>query len=143
MSAEQITQDPTSSLESLVNGCYAQLKSWSDPMHRLGNMRVIIWRKINHQRMLFFDFISYSRDADNYRLQSFWDSGYKAIAQASNIIKMIDEGKSKTIDYQLGECYYIRGMMYFYLGRAFDVLIGTSRKDIWSPYCKWYARRCK
>lgn len=53
MSAEQITQDPTSSLESLVNGCYAQLKSWSDPMHRLGNMRVIIWRKINHQRMLF------------------------------------------------------------------------------------------
>ena len=28
MSAEQITQDPTSSLESLVNGCYAQLKSW-------------------------------------------------------------------------------------------------------------------
>lgn len=32
---------------------------------------------------------------------------------------MIDEGKSKTIDYQLGECYYIRGMMYFYLGRAF------------------------
>lgn len=36
MSAEQITQDPTSSLESLVNGCYAQLKSWSDPMHRLG-----------------------------------------------------------------------------------------------------------
>lgn len=26
MSAEQITQDPTSSLESLVNGCYAQLK---------------------------------------------------------------------------------------------------------------------
>lgn len=32
MSAEQITQDPTSSLESLVNGCYAQLKSWSDPI---------------------------------------------------------------------------------------------------------------
>lgn len=32
---------------------------------------------------------------------------------------MIDEGQSKTIDYQLGECYYIRGMMYFYLGRAF------------------------
>ncbi|MCS2973279.1 hypothetical protein NXW91_23770 [Bacteroides fragilis] len=56
----------------------------------------------------------------------------KAIAQASNIIKMIDEGKSKTIDYQLGECYYIRGMMYFYLGRAFRTsLLGTSRKDIW------------
>ncbi|MCS3268633.1 hypothetical protein NXX78_24380 [Bacteroides fragilis] len=45
----------------------------------------------------FFAFISYSRDADNYRLQSFWDSGYKAIAQASNIIKMIDEGKAKPL----------------------------------------------
>ena len=57
----------------------------------------------------FFDFISYSRDADNYRLQSFWDSGYKAIAQASNIIKMIDEGQiedAKTIM----AIYYWRGM---------------------------------
>ena len=75
--------------------------------------------------------ISYSRDADNYRLQSFWDSGYKAIAQASNIIKMIDEGQSKIIDYQLGECYYIRGMMYFYLGRASrNVLIGQAGRNI-------------
>ena len=119
MSAEQITQDPTSSLESLVNGCYAQLKSWSDPMHRLGEYAGDNMAKDKSSTDAFFDFISYSRDADNYRLQSFWDSGYKAIAQASNIIKMIDEGKSKTIDYQLGECYYIRGMMYFYLGRAF------------------------
>ena len=119
MSAEQITQDPTSSLESLVNGCYAQLKSWSDPMHRLGEYAGDNMAKDKSSTDAFFDFISYSRDADNYRLQSFWDSGYKAIAQASNIIKMIDEGQSKTIDYQLGECYYIRGMMYFYLGRAF------------------------
>ena len=53
MSAEQITQDPTSSLESLVNGCYAQLKSWSNPMHRLGEYAGDNMAKINHQRMLF------------------------------------------------------------------------------------------
>lgn len=36
MSAEQITGDPLSSLDGLVDGAYAQLKTWSDPMHRLG-----------------------------------------------------------------------------------------------------------
>lgn len=32
---------------------------------------------------------------------------------------MIEEGQSPDIDNKLGECYYIRGMMYFYLTRAF------------------------
>ena len=32
---------------------------------------------------------------------------------------MIEEGQSEEIDNKLGECYYIRGMMYFYLCRAF------------------------
>ena len=36
MAAEQITRDPNTSLESLMNGVYAQLKTWSDPMHRCG-----------------------------------------------------------------------------------------------------------
>ena len=67
----------------------------------------------------FFQFISYSRTPNNYRLQNFWDSGYKAVAQASNIINMIKEGQSVEIDNKLGECYYIRGMMYFYLTRAY------------------------
>ena len=67
----------------------------------------------------FFEFITYSRTPVNYRLQNFWDYGYKAIAQASNIIKMIDEGIAPEVDNQLGECYYVRGMMYFYLCRAY------------------------
>lgn len=33
---------------------------------------------------------------------------------------MIEEGKDKEIDNKLGECYYIRGMLYFYLCRAYD-----------------------
>ena len=36
MATEQITGDPTASLEGLMNGVYAQLKTWSDPMHRCG-----------------------------------------------------------------------------------------------------------
>jgi len=67
----------------------------------------------------FYEFISYARTPNNYRLQNFWDSGYKAIAQSSNVIKMFAEGQNAEMDNKLGECYYIRGMMYFYLCRAF------------------------
>ena len=36
MAAEDITSDPNTYLDGLVRGAYAQLKTWSDPMHRLG-----------------------------------------------------------------------------------------------------------
>lgn len=119
MSSEQITKDPSSSLETLVNGMYAQLKTWSDPMHRCGEYAGDNMMIRGSSTDAFYEFISFSRTPNNYRLQSFWDSGYKAIAQASNIIDMIAEGQSTEIDNSLGECYYVRGMMYFYLCRAF------------------------
>lgn len=116
---EQIIGDPEASLEALVNGCYAQLKNWSDPMHRCGEYAGDNMMIRGTSTDAFYEFISYSRTPNNYRLQNFWDYGYKAIAQASNIINMISEGKSAGIDNKLGECYYIRGMMYFYLCRAY------------------------
>ena len=36
MATEQITSDPQAVLDGLLRGAYAQLKTWSDPMHRLG-----------------------------------------------------------------------------------------------------------
>ena len=119
VATEEITDDPEESLEALMNGCYAQLKEWSDPMHRLGEYAGDNMMIRGTSTDAFYEFISYSRTPDNYRLQNFWDYGYKAIAQASNIINMIEEGTSTEIDNELGECYYIRGMMYFYLCRAF------------------------
>ena len=119
MAAESITSDPDANLESLVRGAYAQLKTWSDPMHRLGEYAGDNMMIRGSSTDAFFQFISYSRTPNNYRLQNFWDSGYKAVAQASNIINMIKEGQSGEIDNKLGECYYIRGMMYFYLTRAY------------------------
>lgn len=119
MAAESITSDPDANLESLVRGAYAQLKTWSDPMHRLGEYAGDNMMIRGSSTDAFFQFISYSRTPNNYRLQNFWDSGYKAVAQASNIINMIKEGQSVEIDNKLGECYYIRGMMYFYLTRAY------------------------
>ena len=119
MAAEQITSDPSASLNALINGVYAQLKTWSDPMHRCGEYAGDNMMIRGSSTDAFFEFISYSRTPNNYRLQNFWDYGYKGIAQASNIINMIEEGQSAEIDNQLGECYYVRGMLYFYFVRAY------------------------
>lgn len=119
MDSETIVNDPDASLEALLNGMYAQLKSWSDPMHRMGEYAGDNMMIRGSSTDPFYEFISYARTPNNYRLTQFWDSGYKAIAQSSNIINMIAEGESEKIDNNLGEAYYVRGMMYFYLTRAF------------------------
>ncbi len=119
LSTDQITGDPDGSLQYMLNGCYAQLKTWSDPMHRCGEYAGDNMMIRGTSTDAFYEFISYARTPNNYRLQNFWDYGYKAIAQSSNIIKMLEEGRSDDIDNKIGECYYIRGMMYFYLCRAY------------------------
>ncbi|WP_223581919.1 RagB/SusD family nutrient uptake outer membrane protein [Sphingobacterium sp. GVS05A] len=115
MDEENIANNP----DAMVTGTYAQLKAWSDPMHRLGEYAGDNMMIRGSSTDAFYEFISYARTPNNYRLQNFWDSGYKAIAQSSNVIKMFAEGQSTEMDNKLGECYYIRGMMYFYLCRAF------------------------
>lgn len=119
MASESIVGDPDASLDALLNGTYAQLKAWSDPMHRMGEYAGDNMMIRGSSTDAFYEFLSYARTPNNYRLTQMWDSGYKAIAQASNIIDMIDEGQSAEIDNKIGESYYVRGMMYFYLTRAF------------------------
>lgn len=119
ISAEKIKGDPDAYFESLNNGIYAQLKAWSDPMHRCGEYagdNIVIRGSSTDS---FYEFISFSRTPKNGRLQQFWDSSYKAIAQASNIIKLIPEGSDPEVNNKLGECYFVRGLMYFYLVRAY------------------------
>jgi hypothetical protein len=117
--AEKVEENPESSLPTLLNGTYGELKAWSDPMHRCGEYAGDNIMIRGTSTDAFYEFISYSRTPNNYRLQSFWDHSYKAIAQSSNIIKMIKEGQSAEIDNMIGECYFIRGLMYFYLCRAY------------------------
>lgn len=120
MPSEKITGDPDSSLDGLLNGCYAQMKGWSDVMHRCGEYAGDNMMIRGSSTDSFYEFISYSRTPNNGRLQSFWDNGYKVIAQASNIIKLIpEETASAETKSKLGECYFLRGMMYFYLSRAY------------------------
>ncbi|WP_231459131.1 MULTISPECIES: RagB/SusD family nutrient uptake outer membrane protein [unclassified Pedobacter] len=119
LQSEKINQNPEESIDGLLNGVYAQLKAWSDPMHRLGEYAGDNMMIRGSSTDPFFEFISFARTPNNARLTTFWDSGYKAVAQASNIINLIPQGKNATLDSKLGECYYVRGMMYFYLVRAY------------------------
>lgn len=119
MDADDITKDPDTYLESMINGAYGQLKAWSDPMHRAGEYAGDNIAIRGTSTDAFFEFISYNRTPNNGRLNQFWDAGYKAIAQTSNVIDMFAEGQSEEIDNRLGECYYIRGLMYFYFVRAY------------------------
>lgn len=119
IASESVEDDPENSLESLMTGTYSQLKGWSDVMHRCGEYAGDNIMIRGTSKDPFYEFISYSRTPNNWRLNSFWNSSYKVIAQTSNIINMIEEGKSKKIDHKLGECYFFRGMMYFYLCRVY------------------------
>lgn len=119
MDAGELGKDPDAYMESMLNGMYAQMKAWSDPMHRAGEYAGDNMSIRGESTDAFYEFISFSRTANNGRLNSFWNSSYKAIAQASNIINMFEEGKSEVYDNRLGESYYARGMMYFYLVRAY------------------------
>lgn len=119
MESGRINQNPEESIDGLLNGVYAQLKAWSDPMHRLGEYAGDNIMIRGSSTDAFYEFISFARTPNNGRLSTFWDSGYKAIAQASNIINLVPQGKSAELDSKLGECYFVRGMMYFYLVRAF------------------------
>lgn len=119
MATDQVAENQEVLFDNMLNGMYAQLKTWSDPMHRLGEYAGDNMMIRGASTDAFYEFITYSRTPDNYRLQSFWDYGYKAIAQASNIIDMAKDTDDPEIKSKLGECYYVRGMMYFYLCRAF------------------------
>lgn len=119
MSTDQVADNQEVLFDNMLNGMYAQLKTWSDPMHRLGEYAGDNMMIRGASTDAFYEFITYSRTPDNYRLQSFWDYGYKAIAQATNIIDMAKDTDDPEIKSKLGECFYVRGMMYFYLCRAF------------------------
>ncbi|MDR1500561.1 MAG: RagB/SusD family nutrient uptake outer membrane protein [Tannerellaceae bacterium] len=119
MAAEQIKEDPNALLDELLNGAYTQMKAWSDVMHRCGEYAGDNMMIRGSSTDSFYQFISYSRTPSNSRLNSFWNNSYKAIAQTSNVIAMIGESDDPAISSKIGECYFLRGMLYFYLCRAY------------------------
>lgn len=116
---DKILADKEASIDVLLNGCYAQLKGWSDVMHRIGEYPGDNMMIRGTSTDSFYSFISYQHIPNNGRLSVFWNNSYKIISQSSDLIKIIPEGENSQIDQKLGEAYYLRGMIYFYLCRAY------------------------
>jgi hypothetical protein len=116
---DKIQSDKEAAVEVLLNGCYAQLKGWSDVMHRVGEYPSDNIMIRGGSSDSFYSFISYQHIPNNDRLSVFWNNSYKIISQSSDLMKMIAEGQNATLDQQLGEAYYLRGMIYFYLSRTY------------------------
>ncbi|WP_409417079.1 RagB/SusD family nutrient uptake outer membrane protein [Flavobacterium sp. PS2] len=116
---DKIMQDKEAAVEVLLNGCYAQLKGWSDVMHRVGEYPGDNIMIRGTSTDAFYTFISYQHSPVNDRLSTFWNNSYKVISQSSDLMKMISEGESPKMDQQLGEAYYLRGMVYFYLVKTY------------------------
>ena len=129
MATEQVAENQEILFDNMLNGMYAQLKTWSDPMHRLGEYAGDNMMIRGASTDAFYEFITYSRTPDNYRLQNFWDYGYKAIAQASNIIKMAGQTDDSAIRSKLGECYYVPGLR--------TPLLPGTRQEPGSTYRQW------
>lgn len=118
-SAETIQDDPATAVDILLNGCYAQLRSATDVMHRTGEYPGDNIMKQNATTNNFSQYMSYQHTPTNTHIPTVWKNGYKIIAQASNIIDLVEEGESAGVDQKLGEAHFMRGMMYFYLCRIF------------------------
>ncbi|MCC9073764.1 RagB/SusD family nutrient uptake outer membrane protein [Flavobacterium sp. F-65] len=116
---DKILQDKEAAVDVLLNGCYAQLRDWSDVMHRVGEYPGDNIMIRGTSTDAFYSFISYQHIPNNDRLSTFWNNSYKIISQSSDLMKMISEGESPVIDQKLGEAYYLRGMLYFYLVKTY------------------------
>jgi len=112
---EQVEDD----IEILLTGCYSRLKSWSNNMHYVGEFGGDNVMKQATSTDSWFEFISYNHTPTNARMKTFWTDSYKVISQASDIIKLANEGNYGDVDQLTGEAYCLRGMMYFYLCRTF------------------------
>ncbi|MGL5317784.1 MAG: RagB/SusD family nutrient uptake outer membrane protein [Bacteroidales bacterium] len=116
---DAIMADKVTAMDILLNGAYGQLRDWSDVMHRVGEYAGDNIMIRGTSTDAFYSFISYKHTPDNYRLNTFWNNSYKIISQTSDLMKLIPADDDPKVQQKLGEAYYLRGTMYFYLCRAY------------------------
>ena len=103
----------------MTHGMYAQLKTWSDVMHRCGEYAGDNIMIRGASTDAFFEFISFNRTPQNYpptgpsgiiatRLSS------RPPISSSSMALPLMRGQGSC-----GEAYFVRGFLYFYLVRAY------------------------
>ncbi|MEH0153151.1 RagB/SusD family nutrient uptake outer membrane protein [Limibacter armeniacum] len=106
-------------VEVATFGNYAKLKSWTDNWYRVieyGSDDVALSGTTTDN--LFYSY-NYQHIPTNYRTNNFWNASYQIIGGTNKIITGVTEGESPKFDQYLGENYYLRAMIYFYLTNVF------------------------
>lgn len=117
--AQEVEGDPVGKLDALLDGCYSQLRAVEEATTRYGEYRGDMVRKDKPTTAAYRIHFLFTRVEDNSECNSYWNNCYKIIAQASEIMKLIEEGKSEDTDQKLGEAYFLRGWMYWNLCKMF------------------------
>ncbi|MBI9064896.1 MAG: RagB/SusD family nutrient uptake outer membrane protein [Marinilabiliaceae bacterium] len=114
-------------LEALTLGNYAILKgkgiadgySWVNNFYRFAEYpgdNVALSGTTSDP--LYFIY-NYHRRETGYRKESVWSASYKTIIGCNTVIERAEEGASEEIDHMIGQNYFLRGMVYFYLTNVF------------------------
>lgn len=117
--AQAVQNDPEGKLDVLLDGCYSQLRAIEERTTRLGEYRSDLVRKDKPTTANYRIYFLFSRVEDNGEVNDYWNYCYKVIAQASEIMKLVEEGQSQDVDQKIGEAYFLRGWMYWNLCKMF------------------------
>lgn len=116
---DKILADKDAAVDVLLNGCYSKMKNASEHLHYCGEFPSDNVCKDKPTTNPFGTYFTYQHTVNNSGLSTVWNSAYNIISQTSSLMGMIKEGESVEMDQKLGQAYYMRGMMYFYLCRVF------------------------
>lgn len=119
IAAEEVQNDPEAKIDVLLDGCYSQLRTVEEVTTRFGEYRGDLVRKDKPTTAGYRILFLFTRVEDNAEPNNYWNDCYKVIAQASEIMKLVEEGKSADLDQKLGEAYFLRGWMYWNLCKMF------------------------
>lgn len=116
---DKIMADKEAAVDVLLNGSLSKLKTASEHLHYCGEFPSDNVCKDKPTTNPFGTYFTYQHTVNNTGLSTVWNSSYNIISQTSALMDMIKEGESVELDQKLGQAYYMRGMMYFYLCRVF------------------------
>ena len=116
---DKIMADKEAAVDVLLNGSLSKLKTASEHLHYCGEFPSDNVCKDKPTTNPFGTYFTYLHTVNNGGLSTVWNSSYNIISQTSSLMEMIKEGESVELDQKLGQAYYMRGMMYFYLCRVF------------------------
>lgn len=116
---DKIMADKDAAVDVLLNGCYSKMKTASEHLHYCGEFPSDNVCKDKPTTNPFGTYFTYQHTVNNSGLSTVWNSAYNIISQTSSLMNLIEEGESEELNNKLGQAYYMRGMMYFYLCRVF------------------------